>query len=94
MDDLSTGGERPSFAESLYGRDGPISGGPSDARTRAVIEAGQAKPSDSIFGAGEAKPGVDGKPPPASPQSKPPAAFIAFQAESTRHPKATQPIRP
>jgi hypothetical protein len=32
------------LAEGLYGKDGPISGGPADPRTRAVIESGFARP--------------------------------------------------
>lgn len=44
--------DRPSsFADAMYGPSGPISGGPDDPRTRAVIEAGIAKPSGaSILG--------------------------------------------
>jgi len=39
--------DRPSsIAEGLYGKDEPISGGPADPRTRAVIDSGIAKPSE------------------------------------------------
>jgi hypothetical protein len=40
----------PSIAASIYGSDGPISGGPSDPRTRAAIEAGFAKPAAEVPG--------------------------------------------
>jgi hypothetical protein len=36
--------ERPSIAEAMYGKDGPIGGGPSDERTRAIIDSGIARP--------------------------------------------------
>ena len=45
---------RPSIAHGMYGPDEPISGGPSDPRTRAVIEAGIAvgrkdpRPRDAV----------------------------------------------
>ena len=36
----------PSAAEAMYGPDGPIGGGPSDPRTREIIESGIAKPAN------------------------------------------------
>jgi hypothetical protein len=36
--------ERPSIAEAMYGKDGPIGGGPSDPRTREIIDGGIARP--------------------------------------------------
>jgi hypothetical protein len=44
------GAAPPSAAERMYGPDGPISGGPSDSRTRELIESGIAKPAVSLFG--------------------------------------------
>jgi hypothetical protein len=44
-----------SIAEGLYGKDGPISGGPADPRTRAVIESGFARP-DPRFTDDQARP--------------------------------------
>ena len=38
----------PSLAERMYGPDGPIGGGPSDPRTRTVIEAGVARPDPRL----------------------------------------------
>jgi hypothetical protein len=43
----------PSIAEAMYGPGGPIGGGPSDPRTRAIIEGGIARPSE---GAGSRPP--------------------------------------
>src|SRR5215469_12593014 len=34
-----------SLAEGLYGPDGPINGGPTDPRARAVIDSGIARPA-------------------------------------------------
>jgi hypothetical protein len=38
--------ERPSAAEAMYGRDGPINDGPAGERTRALIEQGIAHPDE------------------------------------------------
>ena len=37
--------DRPSIASAIWGAQGPINGGPSDPRTRAIIDAGIARPS-------------------------------------------------
>jgi hypothetical protein len=43
-EDRGNGAATPSIAERMYGPDGPINGGPSDPRTRTIIEAGVARP--------------------------------------------------
>jgi hypothetical protein len=73
------GAPEQSLASRIYGREGPISGGPSDPRVRNIIESGRAQPSSLLSARpGQQQPGQrPAQQPSAAPGPTPAPSFDA-----------------